>query len=119
LSLARAVIHSHLGLDPPHYGPKTAFALSDNERLKMAFRAAGFSEVVQERMPLTYEFASEQAYIQFRADCTGPLFSGAGLVSPAARQSALEAIATALKPFQGTDGSFRLSNDAYCTAASS
>ncbi len=115
LSLARAVIHNHLGQDPPNYGPKTAFALSDSEGLLATFRAAGFPEVNQEWMPLTYEFPSEEAYIRFRVDCTGPLFSNVGLVSASAQKGALKAVATALKRFLTADGSFRLVNDACCT----
>lgn len=115
LSLARAVIHDHFGQEPPRYGLKTAFALSDGEVLLATFRAAGFPTVQQERIPLTYEFPSEETYIQFRADCSGPLFSAVGPVSPAAQKQALEAVATALDRFRTADGSFRLVNDAYCT----
>jgi enediyne biosynthesis protein CalE5 len=115
LSLARAVVHSFFGMDPPRYGPKTAFALSDSDVLAARFRAAGFSEVAQEWVPLAYEFPSEKAYIQFRVDCTGPLFATVGELSAAAQERALEAIAAALEPFRAVDGSVLLTNDACCT----
>ena len=117
LSLARAVIHRHFGIDPPACGSKTAFALADNKALAETFRAAGFSDVVQETVRVPYEFPSVQSYLQFRTDCTGPLFSAVGSVSPAERDGALEAVAAALQSFRTEQGSYRLASDAYCTAA--
>jgi hypothetical protein len=117
LSLARAVIHSHFGIDPPACGSKTAFALADNKALAETFRAAGFSDVVQETVRVPYEFPSVQSYLQFRTDCTGPLFSAVGSVSPAELDGALEAVAAALQSFRTEQGSYRLASDACCTAA--
>jgi hypothetical protein len=115
LSLARKVIHSHFGVEPPRYGPKTAFALSENEALAEAFRTVGFTAIVQERLSLIYKFRSAEEYVQFRTDCTGPLFSNVGQVTDAEREQALRAVATALEEFRAPDGSFRLENDSYCT----
>jgi ubiquinone/menaquinone biosynthesis C-methylase UbiE len=116
LSLARRVIHDHFGVEPPPYGPKTAFALSDTDRLVDAFRTAGFPGTAQERLLLTYRFRSAEEYLQFRTDCTGDLFSGVGDITGAERRQALEAVAGALEEFRSPDGSFSLENDAYLTA---
>ena len=116
LSLARTVIHDHFGMEAPLYGRKSAFALSDTHHLANSFGTAGFTQIVQERISLVFKFRSAEEYVQFRTDCTGPLFSGVGAVSDAARAQALRAVATALEGFRAPDGSFRLENDAYCTA---
>jgi ubiquinone/menaquinone biosynthesis C-methylase UbiE len=56
LSLARWTIHRHLGRTPPPQGAKTAFALSDADRLLETFRAAGFLKASQEWLPVAFEF---------------------------------------------------------------
>jgi ubiquinone/menaquinone biosynthesis C-methylase UbiE len=38
LSLTRTVVHDYFGVEPPLYGQKTAFAISDSDRLAEAFR---------------------------------------------------------------------------------
>jgi ubiquinone/menaquinone biosynthesis C-methylase UbiE len=118
LSLARGAIHGYFGVEPPRYGPKTAFALSDTDRLVDAFRSAGFVETAQERLLLTYRFRSVEEYLRFRTDCTGDLFSDVGDITDAARRQALDAVAAALEEFRSPDGSFSLENDAYLTAGS-
>ncbi len=115
LSLARWTIHRHFGRPPPPQGPKTAYALADIAALAQAFRAAGFAAVEQERISLTFEFPNPQAYIRFRVDCTGSLFSGIGRVAPKARRDAIQAVEAALAPYRAPDGAIRLANDAYCT----
>ena len=114
ISLARRVVHEHLGLEPPAHGPKTAFALSDTKALRCQLRDAGFGAPAGEWVPVVYEFVSPDAYIQFRSDCGSPLFADIEGLSEAARMSALEAVAQALEPHRQRSGSIRLVNWAYC-----
>jgi len=117
LALARRAIHRHLGIAPPPYGPKTAFALADTDALMGALAAAGFTDVVREWFVVNYEFPSAENYLRFRTDCTGSLFSGAGEISDAERKGAIAAVDLALEPFRLADGTVRFENWACCVAA--
>lgn len=117
ISLAREVVNEHLGLGPPDHGPKTAFALSDTKLLRSDLADAGFHQASGDWVPVVYEFASAEAYIQFRTDCGKPLFPDSLAVDETARRSALEAVTRALDPYHQRSGSVRMVNWAYCVTA--
>ena len=117
LSLARRVVHRHFGRPPPAYGPKTAYALADVEAFAGALEAAGFVDVVREWVAVTWVFPSSRAYLRFRTDCTGSLFSGVGATTNADRAAARRAVAAALEAYRASEGTFRMDNDSCCLAA--
>ncbi len=117
LSLARRVVHAHFGKPPPPQGLQTAFALSDVAALAQIFRRAGFADIEQQTLSLTYGFLSAEDYVRFREDCTGSLFSGVGDVTAEERAQAYRAVATALERFRTPDGMLRIPNETCCTVA--
>ena len=117
ISLAREVVNEHLGLDPPDYGPKTAFALSDTKLLRGELTDAGFHQVSGDWVPVIYEFASSDAYIRFRTDCGKPLLPISDEIDEERRESALEAVTQALDDYRQRSGSIRMVNWAYCVTA--
>ena len=117
ISLAREVVNQHLGLDPPDYGPKTAFALSDTKLLRGDLAGAGFRQVSGDWVPVIYEFSSAEAYIRFRTDCGKPLLPVSDELDEKQRNSALEAVARALEGYRQRSGTIRMVNWAYCVTA--
>ena len=117
ISLARRVVNQHLGLDPPDHGPKTAFALSDTKALRQVLSDAGFQEMSSDWVPVVYEFASAEAYVQFRMDCGKALFPDVDALSDEERRSALDAVVQALDAHRQRSGSIRLVNWACCVTA--
>ena len=114
ITLARRVTRAHLGLEPYEYGPGTAFALQDPDRLVDALGAAGFREISCEQVPVPYRFSSVDEYIDNRIALSGPLWEQMDTAEENTISGVRQAIGSALQSYRQADGSYLLVNSAHC-----
>ncbi len=117
LSLPKQVLHKRYGLTPEPFGAKSPFALSDTNAFCKTVEAAGFSGLEDDWVSAINVFATPEAYLENRQECTGPIFADLPDLSAAEQQAALTAIRTALEAYRQPDGSLRFENRAYVVAA--
>ena len=117
LSLPKQVLHKRYGLKPEPFGAKSPFALSDTEAFCKTVEAAGFSQLASDWVSAVNVFASTEAYLENRRECTGPFFAELPDLSEAEQQAALSAIRTALEAYRQPDGSLRFENRAFVVGA--
>ena len=111
--LAAETVRNITGQKPPPPDALVPTRLADTSILKSALEAAGFSEIAIERMMVTFEFDSPQKFVEFRTELGGAAAMMAKL-TPDQRAQVKEALADAVKKFEGGDGRVRLPNETIC-----
>lgn len=115
IKLARDEIARITGQAPPPNAPDPT-RLADTSILDRALVAAGFWDISIERMTVTFEFASAEAFADFRSDIGGT--RAAMLVqNPDVRRQLREAIVAAARKFAAASGIVRLDNEAILVSA--
>ncbi|MGA8484387.1 MAG: class I SAM-dependent methyltransferase [Nitrososphaeraceae archaeon] len=99
---------------PPPAGAPGPFSLSDESLLRNYFVNTGFKDVTIERMNVTFDFESSEAYSSFVYETAGPLQEMLSNESPERRQKILEAVSESAKKFADNSGIVKFSNDARC-----
>ncbi len=114
VSLPMGVVRRILQLPPPPAGTPGLFSLADSTALEQALTRAGFADVRSERLTVTREFASAEAYVRFLQDINAPL-KAILANQPAQRQAEVwQAIGEAAQQYATADGSIRMLNEAIC-----
>ena len=116
ISLSGRVVRRELGLLPPAEGALTPFALSDEGAFRAAFESAGFAEVRCERLTVTFEFPSCEAYTRFRRDVT-TLDAEIAEEPRERREAAWQAVTEAVRHYAEADGRVVMRNQAICVVA--
>ncbi|HUG99658.1 MAG TPA: methyltransferase domain-containing protein [Gammaproteobacteria bacterium] len=112
ISSAAVAACAPLPEDPP--GTLDAFRFAEPERLAAPMRRAGLVEVSWEPLPLTFEFASADAYTQFRRDVTTLDSKLRQHHPPHLVEAAWEAVTQAARDRADADGRLCLVNTALC-----
>jgi ubiquinone/menaquinone biosynthesis C-methylase UbiE len=99
---------------PPPVGAPGPFSLSDESLLRNHFVNTGFRDVAIERMNVTFNFGSSEAYASFVHETAGPLQEMLSNESPERRQKILEAVSESARKFADNTGTVKFSNDAIC-----
>lgn len=99
---------------PPSSGAPGPFSLSDESLLRNYFVNTGFKDVTIERMNVTFDFGSSEAYSSFVYETAGPLQEMLSNESPERRQKILEAVSESARKFVDNSGTVKFSNDAIC-----
>ena len=99
---------------PPPAGAPGPFSLSDESLLRNYFVNTGFKDVTIERMNVTFDFGSSEAYSSFVYETAGPLQEMLSNESPERRQKILEAVSESARKFVDNSGTVKFSNDAIC-----
>ena len=99
---------------PPSSGVPGPFSLSDESLLRNYFVNTGFKDVTIERINVTFDFESSEAYSSFVHETAGPLQEMLSNESPERRQKILEAVSESARKFVDNSGTVKFSNDAIC-----
>jgi ubiquinone/menaquinone biosynthesis C-methylase UbiE len=101
-----------LGLAPPTPGTSGPFRLASSEVMAALMRAAGFSDVAVEHLPMTFECESVDDYIQMFSDFAFKSRMARLTVADRARLRA--AVADLGRPYVGDRGRVRLLTTSLC-----
>ena len=113
LSLPRAVLGQMLEVPPPAAGTPGPFSLADSTALEQALTAAGFADVKSERLTVTYEFTSTDAYVAFVGEVS-PINAQLAEQPATLRAEFWRAIGEAAQQYVAGDGRMRMDNEAIC-----
>jgi len=117
LGLARDAIQRITGITPPPNAPGP-MKLADTSILERALAAAGFRDVTIERLIVTFEFPSPDAFADFRGQIGGTRATLSKMPADVARQ-VRDAVVAAAREYATDAGVVRLSNEAICFGARS
>jgi SAM-dependent methyltransferase len=113
--LARDAIRRITGIVPPPDAPEPT-RLADTSIVERALVAAGFSDVATERLIVTFEFPSPDAFADFRSQIGGTRAMLAKMPAAVARQ-VREAVVASARDYATAGGVVRLPNEAICLSA--
>ena len=113
------VVRKLANLPPPPPNALDPLRLADTSILQKALEATGFKQITIERLQVVFEFAAPEAFTQFRREVSAPLRALLERQTPEMRDRIIAAITEAIRPFAGTDGKVRTSNETILFAASS
>ena len=113
--LARDAIRRITGIVPPPNAPDPT-RLADPSILEHALLAAGFHDVTIERLIVTFEFPSPDAFADFRGQIGGTRATLSKLPAEVAR-NVREAVVAAAREYAAAGGVVRLANETICFAA--
>lgn len=99
---------------PPPAGSPGPYSLSDESMLRNYFVNTGFKDIAIERMNVTFNFGSSEAYASFVHETAGPLQEMLSNESPERRQKILKAVSESARKFADNTGTVKFSNDAIC-----
>jgi enediyne biosynthesis protein CalE5 len=115
LGLARDAIQRITGITPPPNAPGP-MKLADTSILERALASAGFYDVTIERLIVTFEFPSPDAFADFRGQIGGTRATLSKMPADVARQ-VRDAVVASARKFATDAGVVRLSNEAICFSA--
>lgn len=99
----------------PPPGTPGPFSLSDENILRNSFINSAFKDVAIERMNVTLDFGSSEAYANFVHETAGPLQTMLAKQTQERRQEILESIAESARKYADNNtGTVKLSNEAIC-----
>jgi enediyne biosynthesis protein CalE5 len=113
--LARDAIRRITGIVPPPNAPDPT-KLADTSILERALAAAGFHDVTIERLIVTFEFSSADAFADFRGQIGGTRAMLSKMPPDVARQ-VREAVVASAREFANDAGVVRLINETICFGA--
>ncbi len=114
-ALARDAIRRITGIVPPPNALEP-MRLADPTILERALAAAGFHDVTIERLIVTFEFPSADAFADFRAQIGGTRATLSKMPPDVAR-NVREAVVASAREFADDAGSVRLVNETICFGA--
>jgi enediyne biosynthesis protein CalE5 len=113
--LARAAIQKITGIVPPPNAPDPT-KLADTTILERSLSAASFRDITIERLIVTFEFPSPDAFADFRSQIGGTRATLSKMPADVAR-NVREAVVASAREYATADGIVRLSNETICFAA--
>jgi ubiquinone/menaquinone biosynthesis C-methylase UbiE len=99
---------------PPPAGTPGPFSLSDEKMLTNYFVKTGFKDIAIERMNVSLDFVSSEAYASFVYETAGPLQEMLLNESSERRHEILKAVIESARKFADNTGTVKFSNDAIC-----
>lgn len=115
LALARDAIRRITGIVPPPNALEP-MRLADPSILERALAAAGFHDVKIERLIVTFEFPSADAFADFRGQIGGTR-AALSKMPPDVARNVREAVVASAREFADGSGSVQLVNEAICFGA--
>jgi enediyne biosynthesis protein CalE5 len=119
ISLGAEAVRRLAGVPKPPAGVPDPFRLADTSILEGALESAGFTGATFERITVTFEFASPEAFTDFRQQVSVPFRTMLASKPPELRKEIIDAVAQAARDFAGADGVVRLPSEGICVAAHS
>ncbi|HXD90186.1 MAG TPA: methyltransferase domain-containing protein [Candidatus Binataceae bacterium] len=118
ITVGADIVRKLANLPPPPPGALDPLRLADTAILKSALEATGFRNVTIERLQVVFEFASPDAFTQFRRDVSAPFRALLERQTAEMRERILAAVSDAARAFVGADGKLRTVNETILFAAS-
>ncbi len=117
ISVAMNTVRYELKVPPPPADAPGPFRLADVTALEQALSKAGFTDLHSERLTVTFEWTSAEAYTGFQQAIAAPIKT---LLAnePIERQEHIwRAVTDAARKHAGLDGVLKLRNEAICVTA--
>jgi ubiquinone/menaquinone biosynthesis C-methylase UbiE len=118
ITVGAEIVRKLANLPPPPPNALDPLRLADTTILKGALESTGFKNVVIERLQVVFEFASPDAFAQFRRDVSAPFRALLERQTPDLRDRIIAAVSDAARVFVGADGKVRTTNETILFAAS-
>jgi enediyne biosynthesis protein CalE5 len=115
LGLARDAIRRITGIVPPPNALEP-MRLADTSIVERSLAAAGFRDVTIERLIVTFEYPSADAYADFRGQIGGTRATLSKMPAEVAR-NVREAVVASAREFANDSGIVRLNNETICFSA--
>ena len=118
ITVAMNTVRQQLQAPPPPPGVPGPFSLADVPVFEQALSKAGFTGIRSERLTVTFEWTSAEAYTEFQQAISAPIKT---LLAnePIERQEHIwRAVTDAARTHAGPDGALKLRNEAICVTAS-
>ena len=103
-SIPAGVIRQHANLPPPVPGMPGPFALGAPGAVEGVFEQAGLNNIQAEKIPSTLRLPSVAEHLRFMKDSFGALHQMLAGLDEVGKQAAWDAVAEALRPFEGAAG---------------
>ncbi len=117
ISLAGDTVRRLAGIPVPPPGAFDPFRLANTAILEDALGRAGFTGVRIERLANTFEFASAEAFTEFRRDVSAPFRTMLATKPPELQKEILDAVTASARAYAGSDGLVRVTNETICVSA--
>ena len=117
ITLGADLVRKLAGLPPPPPTQLEPLRLADTSILRRALEGAGFTDIVIERRDVVFEFATPDAFTQFRRDVAAPFRALLEKQTPEMRDQIIRAVTDAARGFAQADGKVRTSNETILFAA--
>ena len=101
----------------PPAGTLGPLSLSDIDALKRTFEQAGFGDISDESMTVTFEFASGEEYARFQQRIQNPTTKLIGAQPTEVQAEIWQAVGASTAPYAGADGVIRLPNECVFVVA--
>jgi ubiquinone/menaquinone biosynthesis C-methylase UbiE len=100
---------------PPPEGTPGPFSLSNENILKGSFLKSGFKGITIERINVSFDFDSAEAYTSFAYETAGPLHAMLANETQERREQILEAVTESARKYaDNSTGNVKFSNEAIC-----
>lgn len=100
---------------PPPEGTPGPFSLSNENILKGSFLKSGFKGITIERINVSFDFDSAEAYTSFAYETAGPLHAMLANETKERREQILEAVTESARKYaDNSTGNVKFSNEAIC-----
>lgn len=116
VALGRDRIDHILGSPPRDANTPDPLRLHDIEAVKKMFEAAGFSEISSRSVVVPFEFASPEAFVEFRQATSAIIMTRLATATPETRAAAIRALLDAARDIADKDGHVRLPSETVCIA---
>ncbi len=114
LSLPMGVMRQMIDMPTPPPGAPGPFNLSDSGTLEEALKQAGFTDIRSERLSVSMDFPSAQAYLSMLLDTAAPISVALADKPADQREKVLQATSAAAGQYATADGAIRMENEAIC-----
>jgi SAM-dependent methyltransferase len=111
ITLGADLVRKLAGLPPPPANALEPLRLADTSILTRALEGAGFTDVAIERRQVVFEFATPDAFTQFRREVAAPFRALLDRQIPEMRDQIIKAVTDAARAFVQPDGKVRTSNE--------
>ncbi|HKW86301.1 MAG TPA: class I SAM-dependent methyltransferase [Nitrospiraceae bacterium] len=117
ISVAMNTVRQQLQAPPPPPGVPGPFSLADVTVLEQAFSKAGFTGSQSERLTVTFEWASAEAYTGFQQAIAAPIQAMLANEPTERQERVWRAVTDAARKHADSEGTLKLRNEVICITA--
>lgn len=117
ISVAMNTVRQQLQAPPPPPGVPGPFSLADVTVLEQAFSKAGFTSSQSERLTVTFEWASAEAYTGFQQAIAAPIQAMLANEPTERQERVWRAVTDAARKHADSEGTLKLRNEVICITA--